>query len=346
MNDLANALKRLYEPDDAPVVAVSGGCILFYNTAAIRLFPKIEEGAKASSVLPGAFIECDDEVFVCTAKSGDYYISANGVWYSGMLLLRMNIADNRFSYPPEQYSAKCRTELTNMRFAIDQLLKDNTADRSAVSVLQRSYFRLLRSCENISIAANIHDKSLVSHPVSMDLKAWALNLIEAVNDAAKPLGISVTFTCSCDNPIITADPALLEQMLLNLFSNSISRLKPGDEINLRISRAGNKIRIALDDSGSGFSKEQLGSMFRRHHVETAEYKGLGLYIVWGIADLHGGTVTISNRNRAGSRVVICIPDQRDRYLLVRSTSEDYEGRVKTHQRILTALADCLPNESF
>lgn len=160
MNELAHSISLLFAPDPAPVVAVSGGIILFYNDAALSLFPTIESGQRASTILPASFLSCDELVFVSTAQVNRQSLSASGVWYSGMLLLRMNLAPAKYVFSPEALTVSMRLELSNMQMALDQLngsalMAADATMRASIAVLYHSYHKLLRSCENLALAEHL-----------------------------------------------------------------------------------------------------------------------------------------------------------------------------------------------
>ncbi|MBR4057467.1 MAG: HAMP domain-containing histidine kinase [Oscillospiraceae bacterium] len=347
MNELAQSIQNLYEPDDEPVIGVSGGCIQFFNSAALRLFPNIAVGVKASSALPASFLDSKNALFVSTARIRQHSVSATGVWYSGLLLLRVHIEENRYQFSADAFLNKYRYELATMRLALDHLNKNGSMDSSVYSVMQHSYFKLLRLCDNLSLASNLSEKKLVYRPELMGLKAWLTSLIDAINKAAASLRIHVELHCDMEKDDFYGDPKLLEQMLLNIISNSIAHSKPESKITLRVSSVNNSVRLVLDDKGSGFTSEQFGSMFRRRCDETLDGKGIGLFLVWGIAEMHGGSVSISNHSRVGSRVVILLPEQR-RPVTLHSPTLHYgrDESLQIYSRVVTCLADYLPQEIF
>lgn len=268
MNELAHSISLIFEPDSAPVVAVSGGMILFHNAAALSLFPTIECGQRASAILPASFLNCDEPVFVSTAQVNRQSLSANGVWYSGMLLLRMNLVPAKYVFSPEALTVSMRLELSKMQMALDLLNRSesiigDSATRSGIAVLYHSYYKLLRSCENLALAEQLMQRSIVYRPVSIEPAKWLRNLISLVTESASSLGVNIQLSCSDELPAIAADPDLLEQMMLNLLSNSLRHCQPGSSVSIRVSKKGANLQLIVDDNGAGFSSELLGTLFRR-----------------------------------------------------------------------------------
>lgn len=355
MNELAYSISLLYEPDIAPVIGVSGGMILFFNSAARSLFPTIETQQRASAVLPDAFLDCDENVFISTAQVGQKSISASGVWYNGLLLLRLNTTSTKYVFSAESHTASMRLELSKMRLALEQLssnisINADTCQNSCISVLYHSYYKLLRSCENLELANHLNARKTVFRPARVNLADWLKELVSIISEACQNLGVAFSLNCPDDLSLISVDPDLLEHLMLNLISNSLHHCKPGCKISIRVVRKGSKLQLFVDDTGSGFPVDQLGSLFQRQTGTEenlfARNDNLGLFIVWGIAEMHGGSVTITNRRKNGASVRLTLPIERADYLQLRSPSEDYASEHASKRRILTGLADVLPDAAF
>lgn len=354
MNELALTISRLFEPDKQPVIGISGGIVLFYNTAALGLLPTLSQGQRASASLPETLLACDEEVFVSTAHIGKQSVSACGVWFSGMLLLRLDTTPPRYDFSPEALAAGLRPELANTRLALDQLARscdlENADIRACFSVLNRSYYKQLRTCENIALASNIAQHTVVYKPRPTDLPLLIRKLTAAVSQTAVRNGVDIRCACTGEIQPILADPELLEHMLLNLFSNSLRHTKPGDTIELHLTAKGSRLLLTLEDTGSGISPELLGTLFT-HTAEDGSVSpgssgGLGLFIVWGGAEMHGGSVTITNRRRGGASVRIWLPRSGTIGQLHAPSIHAYASARAQGGALLTALADALPPEAF
>ena len=355
MNELAQSISRLYEPDSAPVIGVSGGIILFCNAAAQIFFPEIMPEKRASDVLPDSFLRCDDEVFVTTARIGSRAVSASGVWYSGLLLLRLNLAPPVYEFSAESFTAGMRTELGTIRIAMDLMSKDTSesfAEKhgASLAVLRHSYYKLLRRCENAALAYNLANRIAVYDPQLLDPAEWLSEMEAQLKEPVEKLGIRLRYTRPSNIGTVTADRKLLEHMLFNLVSNALRYLKPGGTITLRLSRQGSRLLLAVDDSGPGFSDEQFAGLYQRSVLSEQDspfrIHRLGLLLVWGIADLHGGAVTVSNHLRGGASVCITLPAEKSGYLPLRSPTEPYRPRYPKDEFILENLSEVLPDSYY
>jgi two-component system, NtrC family, sensor kinase len=121
-------------------------------------------------------------------------------------------------------------------------------------------------------------------------------------------------------PKIDADQDLLQQVFINLFSNSLHALDPGGVIKigadviLRDSAmaspvASNWLRISFEDNGAGISTEHLGRVFDPFFTtkDIGEGTGLGLSVSYGIIQEHGGEIHVGSEPGLFTRFTIYLP---------------------------------------
>ena len=97
-------------------------------------------------------------------------------------------------------------------------------------------------------------------------------------------------------PGVKADPGRLEQILSNLLSNAAKYGYPGTEIQVRARQDSGQVEISVSNKGDGIFPEELPDLFSRfRRARLAREKkiagiGLGLYIVKGLVEAHGGRI--------------------------------------------------------
>ena len=96
-------------------------------------------------------------------------------------------------------------------------------------------------------------------------------------------------------PDILADPALLEQILVNVLDNAVKYAPPGSHAAIRVSEEGQDVRIAIADEGVGIAVADLPHVFDSFRRATrgdavAPGTGLGLAIARGLAEAMGGRI--------------------------------------------------------
>jgi len=103
-----------------------------------------------------------------------------------------------------------------------------------------------------------------------------------------------------------ADPAFIEQVLLNVIKNAVEASQPGDKIKLFFSESANSSRIEVVDSGHGFAN--LDNLFVPLYSTKQDGQGIGLSFCRNIIEHHKGTIDlVNNTNAPGVTVTIDLP---------------------------------------
>jgi two-component system NtrC family sensor kinase len=124
--------------------------------------------------------------------------------------------------------------------------------------------------------------------------------------------ISVSTRIGDDLPPIAADPNQMVQVFVNLLVNAADAIgDSGGEISISAKRRdddGGEVEIVVADSGCGIAPEKVSKVFEPFYTtKEQEGTGLGLSVVWGIIDKHGGTIDIRSDSDRGTAVMIRLP---------------------------------------
>lgn len=112
---------------------------------------------------------------------------------------------------------------------------------------------------------------------------------------------------------VTADPLLLERVLVNLVSNAIHYTNPGGCVLVACRRRGAYLRFEIHDNGIGIDDANQKNIFReffqiaQSHYDTKEGLGLGLSIVERISKLLGYKIKVCSKPGKGSRFSFEVP---------------------------------------
>jgi len=120
--------------------------------------------------------------------------------------------------------------------------------------------------------------------------------------------------------------------VLNLLSNAVKFTPPGGEITLKVgwTSSGGQY-LAVKDSGPGIPEDEMDtvmSSFGRGSlaIKTAEQgSGLGLPIVKGLVELHGGSFLLKSKLREGTEVIVMLPASR---VMDTLPAVDFEAEAK------------------
>jgi two-component system NtrC family sensor kinase len=137
--------------------------------------------------------------------------------------------------------------------------------------------------------------------------------LRIVNNRLSFDNISVSTRIGDDLPSIAADPNQMVQVFVNLFVNAADAIgENGGEISVSANRRNvdgeQEVEIVVSDSGCGIAPGNLSKVFEPFYTtKEQEGTGLGLSVVWGIIDKHGGTIDIRSDLGDGTAVTIRMP---------------------------------------
>ena len=115
-----------------------------------------------------------------------------------------------------------------------------------------------------------------------------------------------------DGAMIGSD-ALIYRLLFNLTENAVKYNRHGGSVRVTVSQESEKLLIRVSDTGRGIPEEFQRSIFqpffRVDKSRSREYGGvgLGLSLVWEIADLHGGCVWVEKSSDKGTTIAVELP---------------------------------------
>ena len=109
--------------------------------------------------------------------------------------------------------------------------------------------------------------------------------------------------------------ALIYRLLFNLTENAVKYNRHGGSVRVTVSQESEKLLIRVSDTGRGIPEEFQRSIFqpffRVDKSRSREYggAGLGLSLVWEIAELHGGSVRVTKSSDRGTTILVELPVQ-------------------------------------
>ena len=124
----------------------------------------------------------------------------------------------------------------------------------------------------------------------------------------------VTLTAEGDG-IMTGSDALIYRLIFNLTENAVKYNRPGGSVRVSVTQEPEKLLLRVSDTGCGIPEEHQRSIFqpffRVDKSRSREYggAGLGLSLVWEIADLHGGSVWVEKSSEKGTTIAVGLPTQ-------------------------------------
>jgi signal transduction histidine kinase len=141
----------------------------------------------------------------------------------------------------------------------------------------------------------------------LDLNATVEQAVAAAKQKVCADTIRITFEANPHLPRVAHDPALMQQALGNILSNSIRGITSEGEITIRLVRKGYKVAVEISDTGTGITEEALARIFEPYFSTKREGKGLGLALANGIAQAHGGRIEVHSSKGNGSQFKVWLP---------------------------------------
>lgn len=107
---------------------------------------------------------------------------------------------------------------------------------------------------------------------------------------------------------VDIDPLLMRQALANIIDNGIRACRgSGDTVSITATREGDRVRIAIADSGEGIADDQRRRIFTPFFSSRPDGTGLGLPLAGKIVGLHGGEITVDSEVGRGSTFTLLLP---------------------------------------
>jgi signal transduction histidine kinase len=131
--------------------------------------------------------------------------------------------------------------------------------------------------------------------------------IPLVKSQADAAGVSITTTHGDQEALISVDPELMTQALVNLALNGVQAMTAGGTLEIATDRVGPEVHITVADSGCGIPEERLGEIFRPFFTSKHRGTGLGLAISRGIVERHDGRLEVESVPGVGSTFRIVLP---------------------------------------
>ena len=141
-------------------------------------------------------------------------------------------------------------------------------------------------------------------------------MIEEIFTDLAPLSDKRGVTLTAEgNGIMTGSDALIYRLIFNLTENAVKYNRQGGSVRVSVTQEPEKLLLRVSDTGCGIPEEYQRSIFqpffRVDKSRSREYggAGLGLSLVWEIADLHGGSVWVDESSDKGTTIAVELPIQ-------------------------------------
>ena len=199
--------------------------------------------------------------------------------------------------------------------AENRLANEGHSDQELVELaglMHRSAEGLYGLLVNLLEWARLQSGQMQCRPEVLELRSLAGGVVAVLAGAAADKGVFLVNRIPPDC-IVAADPTMMRSVMLNLLGNAMKFTPAGGSVTIRADHAGERVEVAVADTGVGMSEDDVARLFRidktRSRTGTAGERGsgLGLILCKEMVERHGGSLSVDSLQGTGSTFRFSIP---------------------------------------
>jgi|SRR5271165_1747602 len=202
-----------------------------------------------------------------------------------------------------------RNPLAGIAGVVDVMGKElpaNSASRAVLADVQNEILHIQNILNDLLSYARPRPPTF--HPADLNTTVEQAILLGRQQVRTRP--VKILFTSNPSLPLVCHDPALIQQVVLNLVLNGIQAIPGEGQVDVSVAREEDQALITVKDNGKGISPEALPKIFRPFFTTRKEGTGLGLSLANGIVQSHGGKIEASSTLGKGTQFRIHLPIER------------------------------------
>jgi len=205
-----------------------------------------------------------------------------------------------------------RSPLASAKAAVTSLRSpdvhwDEEDTEELLATADESLDRLIRLVGNLLDMSRLQAGalSLFPRPAGLD------EIVALALDDLGPVGRDITVEIPESLPAVSADPAILERVVVNLTENALRYSPAGKAPHLAASALGDRVELRVVDRGPGISDDDKDHVFvpfqRLGDTDNTTGVGLGLALSRGLTEAMGGTLTAEDTPGGGLTMTVSLP---------------------------------------
>lgn len=214
-----------------------------------------------------------------------------------------------------QISHDLRNPLTGMRGAV-QLMAQGKAggpleprQLHMLRIVDESIERMLAMVNQILEFTRLRARLMPIERQPVDLAKVVARTLDEMHPQAEEAGLTLSSTTSGADFTVHADEAGLMRVVTNLVGNAVKFTPRGGSVTAQLRDWNAEVELRITDTGTGIPAEALPRIFDPYRQAHAGRKGsgLGLAVVKGMVEAHGGRVVAESTVGQGSTFVVTLP---------------------------------------
>jgi two-component system, NtrC family, sensor kinase len=203
----------------------------------------------------------------------------------------------------------------NLSMLMQRLLKEDGIPQERIADFRKYLQQVINETTRVGrIVSDLLSFSRRSKPqrTQADLNKIIRSTVSLVSHKMKLANTEVRLDLQEDLPSVQCDSSQIQQVALNLVMNaaeSMHHRAEGGLVQVTTRATADAILLVVSDNGEGIPKENLGKIFDPFFTTKPEGKGvgLGLAVLYGIVEAHGGEVDVKSKLGEGTTFTITLP---------------------------------------
>ena len=184
----------------------------------------------------------------------------------------------------------------------------------ALALMERQVNHMVRLVDDLLDLDRIGRGRVELRKERIELATVVQSAVEASHPIIEVHSHALTVTLPHEPTVLIADPIRLAQIISNLLNNAAKYTEPGGHIWLTVERRGGDALVSVRDTGIGIAAEHLSTIFEMFSQVAPALErsqgglGIGLALVRGLVELHGGSIEArSGGIGKGSEFIVRLP---------------------------------------
>lgn len=192
---------------------------------------------------------------------------------------------------------------------IANLLDDNFPDKNDILKSLDRIKRQVERCKSITSKMLLFGRKRESELKAVNIASHLKDVAVMLERQAKVANIELKLKLDDKIPDLTLDPVELEQIMINLITNSIQAMPGGGVIIVEASINNNQASLSVEDNGQGMPKDVLEKIFEPFFTTkpAGQGTGLGLSVCYGIVKSWGGNIKAESSVGKGTKITMTLP---------------------------------------
>jgi signal transduction histidine kinase len=191
----------------------------------------------------------------------------------------------------------------------DRVVDDPGEVRRYYGTMRKEIERLSRMIDDLFELSRIDSDDLRLNRQFVALDEIAAEVVDGMQAHARQSDVTLAIAQAATSPRILIDGSRFERAVANLVRNAIEHTPPGGRVNVGVVSDHEWVTLTVKDSGAGITPEDMPHIWERfYRAEKSRRRvngggdgaGLGLAIVRGIVEAHGGQVSAESPHDGGA----------------------------------------------